>query len=63
MFLGNWTGTALFKRSQVLTPYPSDKREQIKLRRVCSIVEVTLTTDVSLKFMYMTFANSVYTIE
>ena len=63
MFFGIRTGTALFKRSHVLTACPSDKREQLKLRRVCSIVEVILTTDVSLKFMYTTCAKSVYTIE
>lgn len=63
MLLGTRKGTVLFKRSQVLTACPSDKREQLKLRRVCSFVEVILTTDVSLKFMYMTFAKSVYTID
>jgi len=63
MFLGIRTGTVLFKRSQVLTDCPSDKREQMKLRRVCSFVEVILTTDVSLKFMYMTYAKSAYTTD
>jgi hypothetical protein len=63
MFLGIRTGTALFKRSQVMATCSSNKREQIKLRRVCSNVEVILTTDVSLKFMYTTFAKPVYTIE
>ena len=56
MFLGIRMGTVLFKSSQAVTACPSDKREQPTLRRVCSIVEVTLTTDVSLNFMYRTFA-------
>jgi hypothetical protein len=63
MFLGIRMGIVLFKRSLALTACPSDKREQLTLRRVCSIVEVILTTDVSLNFMYMTFAKSVYTIQ
>ena len=54
MFLDIRTSTFFSERSQVLTACPSDKREQMKLRWVQSIVEMILTKDVSIKYICMT---------
>ena len=63
MFPSIRTSTAVCEGSQVLPACPFDKRELLKRRWVWSIVEIILKTEVSLKFLYMLFTKSVYTIQ